>query len=134
MQVSFEAFLEEVFPDDESGSAEARSTAIEERGDRLAAFPYEVVLQLAYPQMDFAIRWCWQQFGPANGECLQYASEYPACQQGAGHAHEGKWLTHWLAKTAYDFGFNEWCFAEQSDREKFVEFIPSIAWGETYEG
>ncbi len=38
-----------------------------------------------------------------------------------------------LAKTAYDFGFNEWCFAEQADRDKFLEFVPSITWGETYE-
>ena len=134
MLVSFEAFLEEVFPARESGSAEARATEIEERETRLAAFPYEVVLQLAYPQMDFATRWCWQQFGPANGECLQYSSEYPACHLGSGHAHEGRWLTKWLAKTDYDFGFNEWCFAKQADRDKFLEFVPSITWGETYEG
>lgn len=131
---SFEAFLDEVFPAGESGSSAARELEIEERRIRLVAFPYEVVLQLAYPPMDVATRWCWQQFGPADGECYEYSSDYPACHRGSGHAHEGKWQTHWLAKTGYDFGFNTWCFANQADQERFLEFVPDITWGETYEG
>ena len=47
---SFEAFLEEVFPAHEVGSTTARAAEVKERRIRLAAFPYEVVLQLAYPR------------------------------------------------------------------------------------
>lgn len=131
---SFEAFLEEVFPLGEPSSSAARTIEIEERRTRLVAFPHEVVLQLAYPKMDFATRWCWEQFGPADGKCYEYSSDYPACPHGAGHAHKGKWLTHWLAKTDYDFGFNTWCFANQADQKRFLKFVPHITWGETYEG
>jgi hypothetical protein len=131
---TFEAFLDEVHPIGEAGATEARATETEERKIRLAAFPYSVILQLSYPQMDFATRWCWQQFGPASGECQQYSSEYPACHEKPPHAHVGRWATHWLAKTNYDFGFNEWLFVEQADSDKFLEFVPEITWGENYEG
>ena len=134
MLVTFKAFLDEIYPIDKVDSAAARTAETEERKARLAAFPYSVILELSYPQMDFATRWCWQQFGPAHGKCEQYSSEYPACHEKGGHSHSGKWCTHWLEKTNYDFGFNEWLFAEQADQSRFLEFIPGITFGEDYEG
>lgn len=134
MLTTFEAFLDEMYPTEKPGSAAARKVEVEERKARLATFPYSVILELAYPQMDFATRWCWQQFGPANGQCDQKSSEYPACSEEAQHTHLGKWRTQWLAKTDYDFGFNEWLFAAQADQTKFLEFVPNITWGESYEG
>lgn len=130
--VNFESFLDEAYPDDESDSSAARAAETEERKGRLAAFPYSVILQLSYPEMDFATRWCWEQFGPAHGKCQQSSSEYPACHEKSRHSHDGKWLTHWLAKTDYDFGFNEWLFVEQVDYDRFLEFVPNITWGENY--
>ena len=133
MHVSFEAYLDDLYPAAQAGSAEARATDIEDRQARLLAHPHTALLQLSYPEMDFANRWCWQQFGPAHGECLQYTSEYPACDIQGRHSHGGTWLTYWLAKTGYDFGFNEWYFARQADRDRFLEFVPSITLGENYE-
>lgn len=130
---TFEAFLDEVYPFEEAGATEARASESEERFARLAAFPYSVILQLSYPQMDFATRWCWQHFGPASGECHQYSSEYPVCTENPPHAHVGRWATQWLAKTDYDFGFNEWLFVERIDFEAFLQFVPHITWGENYE-
>lgn len=103
--------------------------------------------------MDQANRWCWQRFGPSHGECDQYGSEYPGCplvlatgawktekgdrnrwvyQAVEAHSHRGSWCGHWFEKTAYNFGFHEWYFANASDRERFVECIPTINWGENY--
>jgi hypothetical protein len=132
MLADFETFLNEVYPADNANSATARTSEIEERKTRLAAFPYSVILQLSYPQMDFATRWCWQQFGPARGECEQSSSEYPACHDKSRHVHDGGWSTYWLAKTDYNFGFNEWLFVQQADRDKFLAFVPNITWGEKF--
>ena len=133
MLVTFDAFLDEVYPDDNVNSVSGRKTEIEERKARLAAYPHSVILELSYPLMDFATRWCWLQFGPAHGECDQYASEFPACHEKGTHAHSGKWRTHWLEKTDYDFGFNEWLFVEKADQSKFLEFVPHIINAENLE-
>lgn len=90
------------------------------------------MLQVSYPEIDFANRWCWQQFGPAEGECHQAHSEYPACNLPPPHQHQGRWLSHFLVKTEYDFGYNEWYFTNETDRDRFVEFIPHMHWGERY--
>ncbi|MGL4465675.1 MAG: hypothetical protein ACRDD1_20625 [Planctomycetia bacterium] len=126
------AYLESEFPAQSDGAVAARAADAEERRVRLAAFPFSVMLQVAYPELDYANRWCWRQFGPAHGECWQSSSVYPACDLPEPHAHVGRWLTHWLAKTDYDFGFNEWYFASEPDRDRFVEFIPHLHWGERY--
>ena len=132
MFATFDTFLNEAYPPDEADSAAARAVAVDERQDRMAVFPYTVILQMVYPELDFANRWCWQQFGPAQGDCQQYSSEYPACREEGRHAHQGRWMTHWLAKTDYNFGFNEWCFSNKADQDRFVAFVPSITWGEKY--
>jgi hypothetical protein len=112
--------------------AGARAADHQEHQLRLSQFPYNVVLRLSYPEMDFANRWLWQQFGPPNGECIDSYSEYPTCSEKASHAHDGKWLSHWLAKTDYDFGYNEWCFEFKEDQQRFLEFVPFINFGEKY--
>jgi hypothetical protein len=99
---------------------------------RLLQFPYNVVLRLSYPEMDFANRWSWQKFGPPDGECLDSYSEYPTCSEKMSHRHDGKWMSHWLAKTDYNFGYNEWCFELEVDQQRFLEFVPFINWGEKF--
>jgi hypothetical protein len=115
-----------------SMSLEAGEAEVQDRQRRLVAFPHAVILQVAYPELDFANRWCWQQFGPAHGECLESYSEYPACNLPHPHNHEGKWFTNWLEKTDYDFGYNEWCFSRREEKNRFLEFVPQINWGERY--
>lgn len=131
-RVEFEEYLQEVYPDGAAGTGQARITEQHERESRLIAFPFTVLLKLSYPELDFASRWCWQQFGPAQGDCQQSSSEYPACLVSGPHSHEGRWVTHWLEKTDYDHGFNEWYFASQADQERFQAFVPHINWGECY--
>ena len=41
-------------------------------------------------------------------------------------------MWHWFAKTAYDFGFNEWYFANEDDRARFCDEIPQFNFGENY--
>jgi hypothetical protein len=123
---SFEEYLAS------EGSAAERADEEGERRERLARFPYAVMLQVSFPEMDFADRWCWQHFGPRDGECVQHGSEYPVCAIKERHAHAGKWTSHWFAKTDYNFGFNEWYFAHQRDRDLFLESVSEIDWGEKY--
>jgi hypothetical protein len=133
LPADWDSYLASEYPASLRDAAKFRAVDIADRQLRLAAFPHSVLLQLSYPELDYANRWCWQQFGPAHGDCLEQAgSEYPACDLPIAHSHEGKWLTYWLAKTEYNFGFNEWCFARQEDRDRFLEFVPQINWGERY--
>lgn len=125
---SFEAYLacEGWFsPEERVEEARARET-------RLARFPHTVMLQVAFPEIDFANRWCWQRFGPADGECMQHASEYCACDGAGRHTHAGTWTSHFWGKTDYNFGFNEWGFAERADRDRFLASVAEINWGEKY--
>jgi hypothetical protein len=128
----FDAFLDSEYPAAQDGATEARAVERQERNETLKAFPYSVLLEVSYPEMDFANRWCWQQFGPAHGACLQLHSDYPVCLLKDTHIHDGRWTTHWFAKTAYDYGYNEWYFADQADRDRFVEYLPHVSWGELY--
>jgi hypothetical protein len=126
------AYLEFEYPRGSDGAPAARAADEHERQGRLAAFPHSVVLKVAFAEMDYANRWCWQQFGPARGECRQRRSEYPTCTLEDPHSHDGSWLSHWLAKTAYNFGFNEWCFRQSADLARFLGFVPHITWGEKF--
>jgi hypothetical protein len=129
---NYDAYLEYEFPPGSAGSAEARVVDIEYRTALMTLFPFAVMLEVAYPEMDFANRWCWFQFGPAQGECQQMHSEYRACDQSGPHCHLGRWTTHWHGKTDYNFGFHEWYFATEADRVRFLEFVPHLDWGEHY--
>jgi hypothetical protein len=99
---------------------------VEERQARLAVFPFAVMLEVSFKGMDFANRWCWHQFGPADGECLQWGSEYRACDQPGPHSHSGRWATYWYEKTGYNFGYHEWYFATEADRDRFLEFVRQL--------
>ena len=116
----------------EEDSPEGRDAEIREREDRLRRFPYSVMLELAYPELDYAHRWCWQRFGPRDGPCRQKDSEYKACLDETEHPHTGKWASYWYVKTDYDFGYNEFYFAGQADRDLFLAHLPDIHWGEHY--
>jgi hypothetical protein len=120
-------------------------------------FPHVVMVECDYPDLDVATRWCWKCFGPQQGNCLSSYSEYPACpivlataRQGVRvgpdskayqimeydhvvpHMHSGKWIVQWLEKTEYNHGFAEFCFQSESDKEMFMQQIPSFDWGENY--
>ena len=110
----------------EEFSSELRAEAHRERDEILSRFPYAVMLQVDFHEFDFVNRWCWQQFGPCDGECLDRESTCRVCDLTAPHSHTGTWLWHWWVKTGYDFGFNEWYFAEQSHYDLFLRFIPEI--------
>ena len=99
----FDGYLESQYPLRGEGSEVARAEETQDRDTRSADFPHSVLLQASYPEIDYANRWCWQQFGPSDGWCLQRHSEYPACSMNGEHEHKGTWMTHWLAKTDYDF-------------------------------
>jgi hypothetical protein len=124
---SFEEYLA-----GECASTEARTEEERDRSERLARFPHAVMLQVSYPELDFANRWCWQNLGPGDGVCTQHQSEYRVCDRTDPHSHSGKWMSHWLAKTDYDFGFNEWYFAEPEDQQRFLANVDQINWGEKY--
>jgi len=113
-------------------SLEERAAQTLDRDKRLLRFPHSVMLEVSYPELDFANRWCWQNFGPGDGECLQRHSEYRVCDLSEPHSHVGKWTSHWFVKTDYDFGFNEWYFAEIADYKQFLANVENINWGEHY--
>lgn len=90
------------------------------------------MLEMAYPELDYAHRWCWQRFGPMNGLCTQKYSEYKVCSDETEHRHIGKWTSHWFVKTDYDFGFNEFYFSERADCDLLLAHLSEIHWGEHY--
>ncbi len=119
-------------------------------------FSQVVVVECDYPELDVAIRWCWTCFGPKDGQCL-LGSEYPACpvvlaterpdvrlgpggqqhlikvyDEVAPHTHAGKWTIQWLGKTDYDHGFAAFSFQLEADKDKFVQYVPNVDWGENY--
>lgn len=125
---SFEAYLSEcshlgVYPSFDEAS----------RNEFIKRFPFSVMLKVSYPELDFANRWCWQKLGPSNGECYQAYSEYRVCLESESHEHSGIWTSHWLEKTDYNFGFNEWYFSSIEDRDMFIAVLDEINWGENYE-
>ncbi|WP_254513120.1 hypothetical protein [Anatilimnocola floriformis] len=124
---SFEEYLAS---DDDS--VEDRASQKIERNERLLRFPFSVMLKVSFPELDFANRWCWQNFGPGDGECTQSYSRYRVCDRKDRHTHEGRWASHWFVKTDYDFGFNEWYFVASRDHELFVANIANINWGENF--
>ncbi|WP_156397947.1 MULTISPECIES: hypothetical protein [unclassified Duganella] len=95
-------------------------------------FPFAVMLKVSYPELDFANRWCWKNFGPCDGECTQAQSEYQVCLESGPHDHSGNWTSYWFEKTDYDFGFNEWYFVNSVDRDRFIAILDEINWGENY--
>jgi hypothetical protein len=136
----------------------------ENRKEALGKFPYTTVVEGVYPEMDFAHRWCWHEFGsPEYKQCYEYGSEYPACplvlateyietgtykeldgtehqwkekcyKEVEKHSHDGgNWTTVWLGKTGYDYGFSEYYFLNEVDRDAFVKEVPNMGLGEKYE-
>ena len=49
------------------------------------------------------------------------------------HGHEGIWSSYWLGKTGYDYGFTEYYFQNESDRDRFLAAVPFFNTGEKYE-
>jgi len=37
------------------------------REERMQQFPHAVMVELSYPELDYAMRWCWKRFGPMDG-------------------------------------------------------------------
>lgn len=125
-------------------------------------FPFTAVVEGHYPETDNASRWCWRNISPPHGPCLyEHYSEYPGCplvlateyiQEGSyldnqgvthtwaqkcykevePHEHEGSWTSLWLGKTGYDYGFMEFYFKNEADRDAFVRAVPEIDLGEKY--
>ena len=109
-----------------------RQEILQERDSLLKIYPFSIILALCYPQIDFADRWCNQQFGFSNGECHDSYSEYQICQLDAPHCHLGVWRTKWWEKVGYDYSYNEYFFENKSDFDKFITFLPQICFGENY--
>lgn len=129
----------------------------QKRSELRARFPYAVVAEGGYPEHDYARRWCWQNIGPEAGPCSSWQCDYPGCplalateiiERGAWedksgevhnyvqkrhsdpgeHSHEGEWTYLWLGKTGYDFGFSEFYFANETERQNFLAAFPTFNW------
>jgi len=126
-----------------------------ERDQLHVRFLHGVVVECDFPEWDVANRWCWQNCGPRHGECSsqpQYATcpvilpteriektnwggqqlELKRYSSVPVHHHVGIWTTYWFGKTDYDHGFGEFCFSNENDLAKFLEFVPQVDWGENY--
>ena len=135
------------------------TTREEKRNVIKSKFPFTVVLYGAYISHDFAVRWCWRNFGPIDGKCDERGSEFPGCplvlateylvngwyfdanknkvdweekayKEVEDHDHVGIWKYFWLGKHGYDYGFSEFYFQNESDRDCFLAAIPNFNLGE----
>ena len=154
--------IEERYPTSTNAYLEMQHDIDRERTQLLERFPSSTVLEGHYPEHDYAVRWCWQNISPCHGTCSEWHSEYPACplvlttenvEHGTlkdrngketpwkrisyanpgEHEHEGVWCSIWLGKTDYDYGFREYCFANEIDREQFLSAFPTFTFGEKYD-
>lgn len=58
---------------------------------------------------------------------------YPACFEPLPHCHTARrWHSHWYVKTGYDYGYNEFFFADQADYAQFWAFVPQIGAPDEY--
>jgi hypothetical protein len=49
------------------------------------------------------------------------------------HSHEGAWSFLWLGKTGYDFGYGEYCFANEADHARFMAAFSTFTWSEAWD-
>jgi len=88
------------------------------RESRRCDFPHTLMALLGYDLMDMAKQWCQDQWGP-GGDTYEDRPYQPQENQAF------LWLTCWMMKTEYDYGFCEWYFREPSHLEQFVAHIQS---------
>ena len=130
---NYESYLEFEFPIVQTDAHLSElANDIDEREDRLKGFPYYVILELSYAELDFTNRWCWETFGNIQGKCEESSSGYPACQIKFQHSHWGNWMCNWFVKTGYNFGYCEWYFVNEEMKNQFLENVPNNQWGELY--
>lgn len=128
----------------------------EKRKEIESMFPYSVVLEGVYPAFDFAAEWCWKNIGNCHGKCVEgEMSEYTGCpvvlatkhithgwytnKEGRvinweaenfsnveSHSHIGIWQLLWLGKTGYDYGFGEFWFKTERDKDRFLAAVPGF--------
>ena len=104
-------------------------------------FPHVVTLRGDYPSHDEIEAACWDRFGPRDGPCTHYEfTENVRCEITAklrqdnpdwfdvavpDHSHEGVWTTLWLQKTGYDYGYQDYCFSDLADKQRFLTLFNS---------
>ncbi|MDB5345327.1 MAG: hypothetical protein JWP89_3704 [Schlesneria sp.] len=129
---SFEEYLTTEYDDAEATLADYRGSEVQYRNEWLLRFPFAVMLKLSFAEMDYANRWCWQRFGSPRGECYDESSEYRTCMIDSSHCHDGAWAYLWHTKTEYNYGYCEWFFSSDPQHAQFLEFVPTINWGENF--
>lgn len=143
------------------GRIESNKRRDEQRQDKKKDFPFTVIVEGSWPELDNAERWLWENIGPRHGKCHDQYSEYPGCplvrateyvetgsykdkegkehfwedkryKEVEEHEHEGSWVVLGLGKTGYDYGNAEFYFKNEADRDAFVTAVPAIGFGERY--
>lgn len=131
------------------------ATAEAKRSEVDARFCHAIVVEASWPEFDMANRWCWQNVGPQDGQCVEYCSEYPGCplvlatkhlkerpphmsqedwedewhdgyRNPGDHGHDGDWIYVHLGKTGYDYGFGEYRFVTGANRDAFASVVESF--------
>ncbi len=120
---NFEEYLNKEYLIGRENKEEYLNHKIVERNKILLDFPYSVILKLFYQQIDFADWLLWQILGDKYGYCNQEQSDIPACKITGKHKHNGVWTSFWLAKTDYDYGFNEWFFKNKEDCNILISIL-----------
>jgi hypothetical protein len=49
------------------------------------------------------------------------------------HEHEGEWSFLWIGKTGYDYGYGEYCFENERDRDSFLAAFSTFTWSEDWD-
>ncbi len=121
---NFEEFLKEDYLIGNDNKQEFLKRKIKERNNILLDFSHSIILKLSYHQLDFANWLLWQILGEVYGYCGY--SNFPMCKIKGEHKHNGIWAIYWLAKTNYDYGFNEWFFKQKEDSDVLIKIKPLL--------
>lgn len=100
----------------------------------LSSFPYSTVIEGVYEEHDGLSRFCWNEFGPKD--CAKCPGPYYGCNyyplnkededEFPPHSHSGNWTSLWLGKFGYDFGYEEYFFRFEVNRDCFLAAVPNL--------
>lgn len=129
------------------------SVIIQEREERLKTFPYFIMFEMAWETDEELSKWCWDNIGlydckscnemawftpgcplmldlikntPKNDDNEKYWEEIQKAHDDIEHGYEGNWATLSFGKTGYDYGFIEYYFKNEVDKEKVLAEIPIL--------
>ena len=98
-----------------------------ERKNSFLMFPYSVIIEGSFSDIDIAEAWCLKQVGKVDiTSDMFFLKNYAGKLEEIKRTKNGLWKIYFYGKTSYDYGFCEFFFREKIDLEKFQKAVPNF--------